>query len=78
MTSVAGHVFSIDFPKQYNNWDSVEPIDLFEAETIKNEANPKMHLIKHLANEAKNADYLILWLDCDREGENICFVISKI
>lgn len=75
VTAVAGHVFSIDFPKQYNNWDSVEPIDLFEAETVKNEANPKGHLIKHLANEAKNVDYLILWLDCDREGENICFVI---
>lgn len=75
VTAVAGHVFSIDFPKQYNNWDSVEPIDLFEAETIKNEANPKMHLIKHLANEAKNVDYLLLWLDCDLEGENICFVI---
>ena len=78
ITSVAGHVFSIDFPKQFNNWDSVEPIDLFEAETIKNEANPKGHLIKHLANEAKNVDYLILWLDCDREGENICFVFDSL
>ncbi len=78
VTAVAGHVFSIDFPKQYNNWDSVEPIDLFEAETLKNEANPKLYLIKHLANEAKNVDYLILWLDCDREGENICFVISGL
>lgn len=25
MTSVIGHVFSIDFPKEYNNWDKVDP-----------------------------------------------------
>ena len=28
---VVGHIFSLDFPKSYSNWDSVDPIDLFEA-----------------------------------------------
>ena len=77
VTSVTGHVFTCDFPKKYNNWDSCEPLDLFEASVVKEEANPKQHIVKHLSVESKGCAYLILWLDCDREGENICFEVIK-
>ncbi len=29
MTSVCGHVMSLDFTAKYNNWDKVDPVRLF-------------------------------------------------
>lgn len=42
MTSVIGHVLSIDFPAKFQNWDTTDPSTLFDAPTLKNESNPKV------------------------------------
>nr|XP_049620180.1 DNA topoisomerase 3-beta-1 isoform X2 [Syngnathus scovelli] len=78
MTSVCGHVMSLDFIAKYNNWDKVDPAELFsKAPTEKREVNPKLNMVKFLQVEARGCDYLVLWLDCDREGENICFEVME-
>jgi len=78
VTSVCGHVMSVDFDGRFNNWEKTDPSELFSAPIVKKEANPKLNIIKFLEKEAKGVDFLVLWLDCDKEGENICFEVLDI
>ena len=48
---------------------------LFDAPTVRKESNPRARICQHLQNEARKCHYIVLWLDCDREGENICFEV---
>ena len=75
VTSVVGHVFSVDFPKQYQSWESVDPAELFDAPVVR--APNKTSVVRHLQDEARNVNFIVLWMDCDREGENINFEVLE-
>lgn len=74
-TSVCGHINGLDFVGKFNSWDRCDPSELFGAPTEKKESTPKLKMPAFLASEARGCDYLVLWLDCDKEGENICFEV---
>ena len=60
-TSTVGHMWSLDFPKEYNDQNRVDPVDLFDAPTMHFE-DPRPRMSQHLAQEANGADVLVLWL----------------
>lgn len=71
MTSVMGHLKRLDFPHPYSKWGHGAPIGLFDA-PIERSIHPDMVTVaKNLELEAKNAGMLIIWTDCDREGNLI-------
>jgi reverse gyrase len=72
VTSVAGHMYARDFPEKVDTW-KVDPKDLFKEETVQKPTSKGT--CKHIQTIGKDINVLLLWLDCDREGENICFEV---
>ncbi|KIW52113.1 hypothetical protein PV05_07778 [Exophiala xenobiotica] len=71
MTSVLGHMTSLDFDQKYKSWKSCQPGQLFEAETVTTVDKDKKALADNLKQQARYARILFIWTDCDREGEHI-------
>nr|XP_061805264.1 DNA topoisomerase 3-alpha-like [Nerophis lumbriciformis] len=78
MTSVSGHLLAHEFKAPYQKWHSCNPVLLFDAE-IEKFCPDAMIQIKHtLEREVRQCQALIIWTDCDREGENIGFEILDV
>ncbi len=79
MTSVSGHLLSTDFPFAYNNWSAIDPMELFTAPVQKICREKSQQQIKQtLEREIRSCHGLIIWTDCDREGENIGYEIIDV
>lgn len=78
ITSVTGHIMEIEFDAKYKNWTESNPIDLFTAPIYKDIKSENIDIKNNLINEIKNCNILLLWLDCDLEGENIAYEVINI
>ncbi|KAL5106637.1 DNA topoisomerase 3-alpha [Taenia crassiceps] len=82
MTSVSGHLLNYEFPQSFRPWyltfkthftlrDSCNPLTLFDAPIVKKCITECESIMRTLEREIRNCSHLIIWTDCDREGENI-------
>ncbi len=79
-TSVTGHLMNYDFTEhEYKSWEHSDARDLFgRARIAKLVPDDKKEVKVNLEREARTSEWLILWLDCDREGENIAMEVVDV
>ncbi|KAL3729036.1 hypothetical protein ACJRO7_033608 [Eucalyptus globulus] len=75
VTSVTGHLMELEFEDRFRKWHSCDPADLYAAPVRKSVPQDKLDIKRTLEEEARRCQWLVLWLDCDREGENIAFEV---
>ena len=81
VTSVVGHIYSLgfDFDAQHKD-QRTNPRDYFSLPVTKKEESTtsKLRVIDHLKALAGDSEHLVLWLDCDAEGENIAHEVIAV
>ncbi|TIC69335.1 prokaryotic type I DNA topoisomerase [Wallemia mellicola] len=78
VTAVAGHLTASDFGKDYRKWHSCDPLQLFDGRVEVSTAGNMSAIEQNLKNEARSSSHLMIWTDCDREGEHIGAEIMSI
>ena len=78
MTSVSGHLMTQDFSINFKSWEKCPPVSLFTAPILRFCPDNFQPIKSTLEREAKQNEVLVLWTDCDREGENIAAEIRDV
>ncbi|KAK1826241.1 DNA topoisomerase [Podospora conica] len=71
MTAVRGHLTGVEFPPDFKDWSYPPPDRLFNAPIRTVIPNDRKAVAQNIETEARRARYLVIWTDCDREGEHI-------
>eukprot|EP00111_Clytia_hemisphaerica_P022420 TCONS_00065894-protein len=77
MTSVSGHLMTMDFSSVYRNWKNIDPAQLFQAPVSRFVPDNFIDIKRTLEREIRKSQVLVIWTDGDREGENIGFEIIE-
>jgi DNA topoisomerase-3 len=79
VTSVTGHIQEIHFHERYKNWSTNDPLVLIQsAEILKRYDEGKTAIVQNLTKLSQGSTDIVLWLDCDREGEAIAYEVLDI
>ena len=71
MSSLSGHLMNYEFIGSYKKWQGCNPLSLFSCPIEKVVTENGLKIKQTLEIESRKAHKLVIWTDCDREGENI-------
>ncbi|KAL2022325.1 hypothetical protein VTK56DRAFT_5723 [Thermocarpiscus australiensis] len=71
MTAVKGHLTAVEFPPDFKKWEYPPPERLFDAPVQTVIPSENQHIAKNIEDQARRVSALVIWTDCDREGEHI-------
>lgn len=75
---MSGHLTSCDFGEAYRKWNSCDAFELFDAPIETTVDSDKKTIEENLMTQARRADTLMIWTDCDREGEHIGLEVVRV
>lgn len=79
MTCVSGHLTELTFPPEYNSdWKYPPPDRLFNAPVCVSIPEGNRTIASNIEQEARHAQALFIWTDCDLEGEHIGSEIREV
>ena len=78
ITSVLGHIMGLKYPDRCKNWVTTNMEHLFSADLEKVTMQTSRMVVANLKFFSKDISKLVLWLDCDREGEAIAFDVIDV
>ncbi|KAL3117990.1 hypothetical protein niasHT_005233 [Heterodera trifolii] len=77
-TSVTGHLMNYNFHESYKQWVESRIYDLFEGQVVLDIDSGMRDIETNLKRESRKAHTLLIWTDCDREGEFIGNEVVKV
>lgn len=77
MTSVSGHLMQLDFDDSHRSWSS-PVLELLTCPVAAAVPSSNRAIARTIEREARRCSGLVLWLDCDREGEHIATEVRAV
>mgnify|MGYP000004581075 CR=1 FL=1 len=72
VTSVSGNIMDFKFVGEERSWKDTDPVIFLKEKNVQSTViDSAVDCVENLKYHAKNSHTIILWLDCDREGEAI-------
>ena len=68
----------LSFPPECKDWQTTKMESLYDTPLLKRPNEGQANVVENLALASKNVDHLVIWTDCDREGEAIGFDIVDL